>query len=118
MAQPEKRLQQAIVAYIRAVAPQVIVCAIPNAALRTRAGGAANAVPGLLKGMPDLEIIAPGGLCFFLELKTAGGRLSAAQDALRLRLMSMSVPWALVRSIDDVRGALAHWKIETREAAA
>lgn len=117
MKQPEKSLQFAVVNYLRAVAPQCVVFAIPNAARRRRGAHASNAVPGLLPGAPDLVIVAPGAQFFALELKTPNGRLSTAQQALRIRFLSMAVPWALIRSVDDVRTALAHWKIATREAA-
>lgn len=117
MRQPEKALQAAVVAFIRAVAPQCVVFAIPNAARRLHGARAGNAVPGLLPGAPDLAIITAGGQFYALELKAPNGRLSAAQQALRMRFLSMAVPWALIRSLDDVRTALAHWKIATREAA-
>ena len=51
--QHEAQVQKQIVAYIRAVLPHAIVAAIPNGSQRTASGRPANAVAGLLPGMPD-----------------------------------------------------------------
>lgn len=114
----ESEIQRAIVDFLRVVIPQCVTFAIPNASRRTKTGRASNAVPGLLPGVPDLAIIAPGGKVFLIEVKTDKTGLSKSQRELRLRFVGMDVPVAIARSIDDVRKALAHWEIESREVAA
>jgi hypothetical protein len=114
----ETQIQASIVAYLRQVCPHCITFAIPNASRRKPGARASNGVPGLLPGMPDLGIIAPGGKVFLIEVKTDKTGLSKSQRELRLRFVGMDVPVAIARSIDDVRKALAHWDIESREVAA
>jgi len=114
----EASIQRAIVDYLRAVLrPDCRVAAIPNAARRTRTGRAANAVAGLSPGLFDLMIIEAGGGVYFIEVKTAKGVLSAAQSEWKDWLVKHFVPHCVARSVDDVRAALVHWRIETREAA-
>jgi hypothetical protein len=112
----ENNIQRAIVGYVRSVAPECLIFAIPNAARRTAAGFAANGVPGLLPGIPDLCVLVPGGKAHFCEVKTSRTDLSDKQEAIRSRFISMDVPFAVVRSIEDMRAALAHWQIATKES--
>lgn len=118
LSQSEQSIQRDIVSYLRSVAPHCLTFAIPNAARRTAGGFASNAVAGLTPGIPDLCVIAPSGVAHFIEVKTNSGRLSDVQETIRMRLIKMSVPYCVARSISDVRIALRHWKIETRECAA
>jgi hypothetical protein len=123
MAQPrrdwnaEARIQAAIVEWIRWVAPQVVVYAIPNGGLRTKAEAARLKWTGVLAGMPDLGIVAPpNGSAFFLEIKPPGGSLSADQKEIIPRLISVGAPSRVARSVEDARAAFEFWGIETREA--
>jgi hypothetical protein len=114
----EAQIQRTIVDYLHAVLPRDCrVAAIPNAARRTRTGRAANAVAGLSPGLFDLMIVEAGGGVYFIEIKTARGRLSPAQEGWREWFVLNHVPHCVARGVDDVRVALAHWRIETREAA-
>jgi hypothetical protein len=114
---PENDLQQAIYDYLLAVLPPQdwLVYANPNASRRTAGERASNGVPGLTKGIPDLSILQHGGKMFYLEVKAAKGVLSDPQETIRNRLDRMLVPFAVVRSIEDVRVALRQWGIKTRE---
>jgi hypothetical protein len=112
----EAAIQKAIISYVEAVVPRSLVFAIPNAAKRTSGGHAANFVPGLRKGVFDLCLCTPGGFVAFIEVKTAKGQLSKDQEEIRGKFVSLGTPHAVVRSVEDVRAALAHWKIETRES--
>jgi hypothetical protein len=109
----EARIQAAIVEWIRVAAPAVMVFAVP---LRTKAEAARMRWTGVLAGVPDLVVIAPGGRALFLEVKTEAGRLSADQRDVHDRLVSLGTPSAIVRSIDDARLAFAAWGLQTREA--
>lgn len=111
----EADIQRAIVEYLRTVLPDGLTFAIPNASRRTEHGYAANAVPGIVPGMADLCHVRPGGRALFIEVKSPGGHLRSEQAAMQMRCGSMGVPFAVVRSIDDVRAALASWGVGTRE---
>jgi hypothetical protein len=112
---PEAALQSAIVDYVRAVAPQCLIFAVPNAASRDENGRPANAVAGLTAGIPDLGLMIPGGKTAWIEVKADGGSLSKAQIAIRDRMIAMGMPRIVARSVDEVRVALAHWGVQTRE---
>jgi hypothetical protein len=114
---PENQVQSAIVHFLRVAVPDHVTFAIPNASVRTRTGRPGNAVPGLLPGIPDLCLLGPLGRAYFIECKAGYGDLSEVQFAMRNRFEAMGVPFAIARSIDDVRTALGYWKIKTKEAA-
>jgi hypothetical protein len=113
----EARIQAAIVEWIRTVAPGVLVFAIPNGGLRTKAEAARLKWTGTLAGVPDLAIVAHGGRIYFIEVKTADGTLSADQRTLRDWLIALGCAPAICRSVDDVRRSFAAWGISTREGA-
>lgn len=114
--QSENEIQRGIVAYLRATLINAQVFAVPNRAPRTRSGRASNATPGLLPGVPDLMIIVPGGRCYFIEVKTLKGTTSEHQDRFLSWCAISSVPYAIARSIDDARTAVAAWRLDSREA--
>ncbi len=115
----EDSIQADIIGFLRAVLPpnEAMAYANPNASRRTEGGRAGNAVPGLTPGIPDLSIVIRNGRIFYFEVKAKDGKLSEAQQRMMDRLETMGVPAMVVRSIEDVRAALADWKIKTREAA-
>ena len=112
----EARIQAAIVDWARLVAPDAIIYAVPNGGLRTKAEAARMKWTGTLAGVPDLAIIAPGGMARFLEVKAGAGRLSPEQAALIARLRDVGACVAVVRSIDEARAAFRAWGIATKEA--
>jgi hypothetical protein len=113
----EARIQAAIVEYVRWVAPQVVIFAVPNGGLRGKAEAARLKWTGVLAGVPDLVVLAPRGRTFLIEVKIPSGRLSADQEEMFDRLVALGHDAAIVRSLDDVRAAFGAWGIETREAA-
>ena len=117
-AKPEEKIQREIVQYLRTVMTKDYrVIAVPNAARRTRGGRAGNAVPGLSKGFPDLLIVEAGGGAYAIEVKAPKGVISPEQNEWKQWFFLHSFPHCVARSVDDVKVALTHWKIETREAA-
>ena len=116
-ANAEARRQAAIVDFVRLVAPQVIIWAVPNGGLRSKSEAARLKWTGVLAGVLDLTLALPGGGCAFWETKTTYGRLSNEQRDFIARLDALGHSWAVVRDIHDARRELAILRIETREAA-
>ncbi len=117
MANPEDRIQAAIVDFVRTVAPQVRIHAIPNGGLRAKREAAKLKWTGVVAGVPDLAITIPGGLVAYIEVKAPRGSLSPEQREWRDWLNASRVPFALCRSIEDARAFLTDLNIATREAA-
>lgn len=113
--QHESKIQKAIVEYLRAVLPNALVMAIPNGSQRTASGRPANAVAGLLPGAPDLCVALPNGKTLFLEVKSDKGRVSDNQILVHGLLNSLGHTVPVVRSVEDVRQALAFLNIPTKE---
>lgn len=114
--QSENAIQRDIVTHLQWVLPKSYrVIAIPNAARRTASGKASNGVPGLTKGYPDLQIVGPMGRVYTIEVKSEKGRLRKEQEEWRMWCTAHGIPWCLARSVDDVKTALMHWQVRTRE---
>lgn len=113
----EARIQASIVEWVRLVAPDVLIFAVPNGGLRSKMEAARLKWTGVVPGIPDLAVIARSGKAHFLEVKTATGRLSEDQRAIFGVLGKLGAPLMTVTSIDDVRRAFSGWGIETREAS-
>lgn len=118
----EDPIQAAIVEYVRRVAPQCVIHSVPNGSFlagdeKARAKQMARLKwTGLTEGAFDLVLFGPGGFAAVIEVKTAMGHLSPAQQTMRHRYVDLGTPHCIARSIDAVRAALEQWGIETREA--
>ena len=111
----EANIQAAIVEWVRAVAPGVVVYAVPNGGLRSKSEAARMKWQGVLAGVPDLAVVS-NGHAFFIEVKAAGGVLTASQKE-TIPLLRAAGAWvAVARSIEDARAAFAAWGIATRES--
>lgn len=62
-------------------------------------------------GLPDLLCGYRGRWCL-VEVKTSRGRLEPAQLAFRDLAVAMRLPWAEVRSVDDVQRLVKSWEWE------
>lgn len=113
----EARIQAAIAEWVRSVAPDLICFHPANGGFRSKAEAARFKWLGVLAGVPDVVIIGLDGRAWLLEVKSAGGSLSAEQRRIQNRCVALRIPFAVVRSIDDARRAFAIWDIETRESA-
>ena len=113
----ESRIQAAIVDYIRTVAPRCLVFSVPNGGLRTRAEAALFKWTGVVAGIPDLVVLAPGAVALFIEVKTGGGRLSEAQRGIIGIILDLGFCCEVCWSIPNVRDMFRRCGIETREAA-
>ena len=115
-ANAEARIQAAIVAWVRTVAPDLLIFSIPNGGLRNKAEAAKLKWTGALAGVWDICILADHGQAYVMETKTDDGRLSKEQREIEDEyLIPLRVPHAVVRSIDDARRAFSVWGIKTRE---
>lgn len=112
----EAQIQAAIVSYLRTVAPQCIVFAVPNGGLRTKAEAALLKWTGVLPGIPDLIVLAPGGVTIGIEVKAPGGRCTPEQIAIGEEMVRLRHWWHLARSIDDAREILKRAGVAMREA--
>jgi hypothetical protein len=114
----ESALQKAMIEYLdrRGVRRDNVVFAVPNEGRRSRHVGGILKSMGLLPGVADLVIVAPGGRAHFVEVKTPKGRLSKAQREFRDRCVAMRVPWAIVRSLDDMERVIEGWHLVARRS--
>lgn len=101
MRRPESAMQRALIRRCDLAGwPASAIVAIPNGGYRTRAEAARLKAEGVRAGMPDLWLpVARGGrFGLMLELKAAGGRLSAEQRDMLHRLdaegYAAAVVWA------------------------
>lgn len=82
-------------------APAIKVVAIPNAGRRTIWEASRAKKEGLSTGFPDLVCLAPGGKIAFIEMKTAKGTISPAQQEWIDLLKRYTFPATVVRSADE-----------------
>lgn len=75
---------------------------IANEAKRSRATWAVQQAMGFLPGLPDTQIIAPGGLVFMIEYKAGKRALTPDQNALAEWAAFYEIPYAIVRCLDDL----------------
>lgn len=116
----EHAIQVAIVRYLESVLPHTIrIVAIPNKP-RSAAQGGMEKARGSKKGFPDFILIngSQQGAIAGFEVKREGQYLEASQKEWRDWFIKHRIPHFVVRSIDDVREALAELHILTREAKA
>lgn len=127
----EEALQRQILAeLVPALMPRGILVASIGAEIAIGGGmgkmlQAAKKAMGGVPGMTDLIVIYPGGRALLMEVKKASqqrlqpvdgqlrvrsvgaGQLSAEQRAVRDWASRRAVPWALVRSVEEARAAVA-----------
>ena len=106
-AAPERAIQIAIK---RRLALSGVVCHhSPNAGKRSVIGGRMLKAEGMITGWPDLTVVGPGGRIAFLEVKSAKGHTTDAQDDCLGMLQRMGHDVAVVRSQDDAVLILQEW---------
>jgi hypothetical protein len=106
-AAPERAIQIAIK---RRLALSGVVCHhSPNAGKRSVIGGRMLKQEGMITGWPDLTVVGPGGRIAFLEVKSAKGHTTDAQDDCLGMLQRMGHDVAVVRSQDEAVLILQEW---------
>ena len=123
----ESHLQIDVVQYLRTVLPTgAVFWSVPNGGKMSDAARRLAAAMGEYPGASDLMVLWIGRL-HCIELKVAANPAfgikrttyqSAAQKTFEAAVAAQGAPYAVCRSIDDVRAALAEWHIPTREIAA
>lgn len=83
--------------------PDVVGFHVPNGEKRDGWTAARLARMGTVAGVPDFVFIV-GGRVHFLELKTATGRLSRAQEDFAARAHGAGATYTIARSIDEACG--------------
>ena len=112
-AQPEHRLQCAIVEYLRLRGfwPVHIPNGgkLPGTQEQRKRTGFLLKMAGAVAGFPDLAVIADEGRIGFIEVKAEGAYQQPAQKECQQRLHELGHRYAVCRSIDDVEETLAKW---------
>jgi len=106
-AAPERAIQIAIKR--RLALSGVVCCASQNAEKRSAIRGRLLKQEGMITGWPDLTVVGPGGRIAFLEVKSAKGHTTDAQDDCLAMLRRMGHDVAVVRSQDDAVLMLQEW---------
>lgn len=116
----EGPVQKAIVDYLRSVMPWAIVHHCKNE-INKRGQHIqielANAKrKGAVTGFPDLLVLPYANIgALFFEVKAEGNYATTEQKAVHEQMRDLGYRVAVVRSIDDVRDALAEWGVGTTE---
>ena len=110
--QDEENLQSTILNWMEQQRPDLLCIHIPNGAIRTHRERRRMLEQGMVPGMPDLLLIDAEGRHGYMEVKTDRGSLSMTQWDIREELVKRKVPWALVRSVEDVERTLTTWEWE------
>jgi hypothetical protein len=115
-ANPETRLHAAAVRYLRTVCPDCITWHVANGGKRSPETARLMKALGVLPGVFDLVLMAPGSRTFFLEAKADNGRLSEDQQWFKGELIKMGFPYVVFRSLDDIRDFILQNNIPNRLA--
>ena len=100
----EIQIQAAILQWLR-LRSNIMVFAVPNGIRTTRFGALKAIREGLTKGAPDLVVChaSPDGPeVVFIEVKSAGGRLSPEQKRMQDWMLERGFNHLVARSLDDV----------------
>ena len=112
-AQPESRLQQAIVQYLRARG--FFVVHVPNGSKLSGTSqqramtGTRLKAEGTVAGFPDLLVYASGGRVGHIEVKVEGNYQQPSQKACQAALEGLGHHYAICRSLNDVDETLRGW---------
>ena len=101
---PEQAIHRAAVQYLRLLENigELTFFHVPNGGGRSRTEAGIFKGLGVRAGVPDLVLLFPDGRCAFIELKSEGGRLSAAQKAFKNQAEGFGFPYAECRDLNEV----------------
>lgn len=72
-------------------------------------------IPGLRAGAPRLAIVGAGRI-YFIEVAAAGAALTEATESFLCWCAAWGTSYCVAGSLDDLRAALAHWRLTTGPA--
>lgn len=108
----ERELHKTLVGYLRvALPPEWLVNHQPNEGKRGWTAQRDLGDLGVVTGWPDLQLVGPGGVSYWLELKMPRGTESPAQAALARKFSALGCHYALVRSYQQAEQALIGWGV-------
>jgi hypothetical protein len=105
----EHSIQASIVKFLDHALPKSIRCVAVSNNPRSKVAGGREKARGMRKGFPDL--LLTGAFHGLLEVKREGSYLRPEQKEWRDWAASQGVPFAVVRSIDDVQETLTAWGV-------
>lgn len=114
---PESELHKAVAKYLN-----LVLCkgtwwtSIAHGETADFKRGARMKARGAKAGVPDI-LIVDNGWCYWIELKSEGGRISPKQSACHADIVQSAARIAVCRSVDDVAETLAEFGIRTRDAS-
>ena len=83
--------------------------AVPNGEERRPSVGRKLRNMGVLPGVADIALVLLDGRAAFIELKGKKGRQAVEQMVFEQRCLSLGVPYALCRSLEEVEFTLFNW---------
>jgi hypothetical protein len=108
-ARPEDEIQRTVFAHFAVRrAPGVFAFHVPNGGWRSPIEAAILKGLGVHSGVPDI-IVIKGGHTFALELKSPGGRLTAAQSIAHAALRAAGAAVVTTYGLDDALAQLERW---------
>jgi hypothetical protein len=73
-----------------------------NAAVLSRGGLSIKLLPFLFAGLPDRLVLLPGGVCFFVEVKTTGEIPSPIQLVVHKKIRSRGFRVYVIDCLEDL----------------
>jgi hypothetical protein len=112
----EHAIQVSIIQFLDRTLPSFVRAVAVSNKPRSRIQGYLEKQRGARTGFPDIIILREGGISGLIEVKKEGGRLSQEQIEWRDWCGGNAIPYAVVRSVEDVQQTLKEWCILTGEA--
>lgn len=106
---PERDIQEAIVKLIRIAFPRIYAFSVPNGGYRRVMEAMVLKRMGVQAGVGDLCILWSPGRVGFIEVKSDKGQLTEAQKSFEQLCRELSVPFAVVKSVQEANDALKKW---------
>ncbi|HQO65733.1 MAG TPA: VRR-NUC domain-containing protein [Spirochaetales bacterium] len=105
----EDRIQAAIVQALSLLG--VYFFYVPNSEAGAVSAAKASRLKamGLRSGVSDLVLIGIDGRAYFLEIKTATGKLSESQKKFQALCQAKNWPYAVARSVDEAVTKAREW---------
>lgn len=97
----EHEEQVGFIRWFRENYPSLIIFAIPNGDKRHISVAKRLKNEGVLKGIPDLQIVLPDGKVLWVEMKKENGKLSESQEYILTQLESLNHNYIIGYTCED-----------------